>query len=115
MKIEIIKAEENRLEYNEGDVISLGDPCEQKSYLLVTSKDNKCIGAVNLDTNDMGYYYKSSSGFEVVVHDILVDNSWDEWALIKSEDVTLTLNAKNGATQQRNQSSPQFTRTNTLF
>lgn len=102
MKIEIIKAPFKEVEYKAGDVITLGNPYDVVHYLLIERNDGNYYGAINLINNDLEHQYSKRHGFEYLVSQILKNNEWDEWAHVKSEDVTMILNCKNGAMEQRN-------------
>lgn len=104
MNIIVNKASPKEVKYRAGDIISLGNPYAEIHYLLTSHHNSDCIGAVNLIEGKIEYVTSKSEGFEFLVRVILQEKDWDEWALIKSEDVAMTLNCKDGAMEQRNNS-----------
>lgn len=107
MKFIVDKAVQKEIKYKAGDILSLGNPYTETHYLLIKGSEGQ-IGAVNLISNELEYYYPQTQKLDTLVNDILKEKEWDEWVLIKSDNVTMKLDCKECAMEQRNQSSPQF-------
>lgn len=103
MKIIVNKAIPKEIKYKAGDIISLGNPYTETHYLLIKGSEGQ-IGAVNLISNELEYYYPQTQKLDTLVNDILREKDWDEWALIKSDNVTIKLDCKEGTMEQRTNS-----------
>lgn len=103
MEIIISKSEFNKAEYQAGDILTLGNPYRKLQYLLISGNGDE-VGAVNLKTNYLEYYYPKARGFNSIVFDILKSEFWDEWAVVKSQKASLTLNLEDSIVTQVNNS-----------